>query len=295
MLRNRVPEDNLDLNHRPSLTPQQQILRELGLSCGLVGAGDRQFAGHFLDGERRRFLTRVAAELAQQVQHRATRPRVSAIYVDVIGFSRGAAQARVFVTWLHDLLMSQGAMFGAPSYVRMLGLFDTVSSIGVTDAAGGHGHNAWGTARDLRIHPDVKRCVHFLALHELRSNFPSDSVGGEEGVLPPNCSEHFYPGVHSDVGGGYAAGEQGKGGRLVPVNPRWPQDGSRFVPDDGLKLSQFALNQMYEAALQSTAGHEDRPWIELDSELARDLKLPPRFAMARDPQGMPRVQRAVAR
>lgn len=290
-----VPEDSLDFGRVQTLTPQQQTLKDLGLSRGLVDAGDRRFAGHPIEGERRRFFMRIGSELACKVQAPATLPKVTAIYVDVIGFSRGAAQARVFVSWLHDLLLSNGKMFGAPSYVRLLGLFDTVSSVGLTDAAGGHGHNAWGAARDLRIHPDVKCCVHFLALHELRTNFPSDSVGGEEGVLPPNCSEHFYPGVHSDVGGGYAAGEQGKGGREVPIDPQRSQGGRRFEIDEGLKLSQFALNQMYDAALASTRLHECEPWIEIDSKAGDTNRLRERFAMTCDPQGVPRAKKAVAR
>ena len=140
------------------LSAPQKILADLGLSQGLVGASDHRFLGASLQGERRQFITRIAAELSQQLLARATRPRVSAIYLDVFGFSRGAAQARVFTSWLHQLMLSHGELFGVPSYVRMLGLFDTVSSVGLTDAAGSHGHGGWATAQDLRIPPDVKHC-----------------------------------------------------------------------------------------------------------------------------------------
>jgi len=63
------------------------------------------------------------------------------------------------------------------------------------------GHAEW--AQDLRIPDYVRRCVHFVASHEVREKFPSDSVR-EDQVLPSNCVEVFYPGMHSDVGGGYA-------------------------------------------------------------------------------------------
>ena len=276
------------------LSSAQQILADLGLSQGLVDAGERRFLGHTLRDERRDFITRIAAELAQQLAARTTRPRVSAIYLDVFGFSRGAAQARVFTTWLHDLMLGRGQLFGVPSHVRMLGLFDTVSSVGLTGAAASDGHHAWATARNLRIHPEVKNCVHYVAVHELRTNFPCDSVGGPEGVLPPNVHEHYGPGAHSDVGGGYAPGMQGKGGIERPIDPRRPVSeggGSRFEPDDSRKLSQLPLNTMWEAALKACELHEAIPWVDMDSQLARDLKLPSRFAMARDGYGKPLVAR----
>jgi hypothetical protein len=279
------------------LSPPQQILADLGLSQGPVDAGEQRFLGRTLRDERRDFITRIAAELAQQLATLTTRPRVSAIYLDVFGFSRGAAQARVFTTWLHDLMLGRGQLFGVPSYVRMLGLFDTVSSVGLTGAAASHGHHAWATARNLRIHPEVRNCVHYVALHELRTNFPCDSVGGPEGVLPPNVQEHYCPGAHSDVGGGYAPGMQGKGGASQLVDPRRnvSEGGSlRFVPDDSRKLSQLPLNTMWEAANKACELHEAIPWVDFDSVLGRQLELHRRFAMARDGYGRPLVARAVA-
>jgi hypothetical protein len=285
----RIPYDNGEAGHAAPkrLTAPQKILADLGLSQGLVGASDR-----------RQFITGIAAELRQQLLARATRPRVSAIYLDIFGFSRGAAQARVFTSWLHQLMLSHGELFGVPGYVRMLGLFDTVSSIGPTDAAGGRGHGSWATAQDLRIRPEVKNCVHYLAVHELRTNFPSDSVGGLEGVLPPNCQEHFCPGAHSDVGGGYDAGEQGKGGieRLVDPRVSLSRGGSvRFEPDDSRKLSQWPLNAMHAAALKTCESHEAIPWIEFNSEAGDRARLSERFAMASDRAGTPFVCTAIER
>lgn len=62
------------------------------------------------------------------------------------------------------------------------------------------GHAEW--AHDLRIPSYVKQCIHFVATHEVREKFPLDSVRTGS-RLPSNCLEVFYPGVHSDVGGGY--------------------------------------------------------------------------------------------
>lgn len=253
----------------PRLTPEQKILDQLGLPCGLVGASDRSFLGTSIAGERRKFFSRVSSELRQQIAQRDTRPRPKAIYLDVFGFSRGAAQARVFVSWLHQYLMVGGELFGVPAYVRMLGIFDTVASVGVTDALGSDGHNAWATAEDLRIHPGVRNCLHHVALHELRMNFPSDSVAQVDG-LPANCEEHHCPGVHSDIGGGYAAGEQGKGIRIKKVRGQFGDFLNEPELADDLRLSNLTLKHMYDAAVQACEGHIFVPWIDIyaDSEQA---------------------------
>lgn len=270
----------------PSPTPAQLILKELGLASGLVGNADL----------RSRFIRTAAAKLQQQVQAHTTVPKICGVYLDIFGFSRGAAEARVFTSWLHELMLIDGKLFGVESYVRMLGLFDTVSSVGLTDAAGSHGHNSWGQEKDLRIHRAVKNCVHFVALHELRTNFPCDSIAGAGGVVPENFSEHFYPGVHSDVGGSYAAGQQGKGVREELINPLLTvREGGRMklVLDDSKKLSQVPLNEMYKAAKESCQEHEGSPWIPIASKEGDNLKLPERFAMFCELQGPPVAHLAI--
>lgn len=73
------------------------------------------------------------------------------------------------------------------------------------------GHNSW--ADKLEIHESVEEVRHFVAAHEIRNSFPLDSISVmREGriVKPAHFFEVIYPGAHSDVGGGYAAGEGAK-------------------------------------------------------------------------------------
>ena len=49
-----------------------------------------------------------------------------------------------------------------------------------------------------------------MAGHELRRSFPCDSIAVGS-VLPANASEIVFPGVYSDVGGGYEPKQHGKG------------------------------------------------------------------------------------
>lgn len=172
-----------------------------------------------------------------------SKPAVERIRLSVFGFSRGAAQARVFINWLKDACdPAQGyslyhprgdgilRLGGIPVQVDFLGIYDTVASAGFAQSL--HegiwtGHGAWARKHDLGIPNLVRKCVHMVAAHEVRGSFPIDLAGSA------SCEEIVYPGVHSDVGGGYRPGEQGRGMR------------------DSDKLSQIPLCDMYREAVQA--------------------------------------------
>lgn len=187
------------------------------------------------------------------------KPIIKECFVDIFGFSRGAAQARVFCHWLDDLC-ADGKLAGIIIHFRFVGLMDTVASAGfwssvvATTTGMDGGHSGWADAKYLRIPPSVKNCVHMLAMHELRKNFPLDTVT-VEGVLPPHCQEFAYPGAHSDLGGGY---EPGKLGIAV---------GKDVHEGDSLKLSQIPLNHMFECAVAAGA-----PMDKSIAATARNLK-----------------------
>ncbi|WP_293238462.1 DUF2235 domain-containing protein, partial [Paludibacterium sp.] len=154
----------------------------------------------------------------------ASQTIVDHIYVSCFGFSRGAAEARVFANWLlllcqldAELCREKGfanlashTLGGFPVTFEFLGLFDTVASIGLASSTVlFDGHGAWADAEQgLRIAPAIQQCVHMVAAHEIRRSFPLDStqIGGAS-----SAEEVLYPGAHSDVGGGYLPCEQGRG------------------------------------------------------------------------------------
>jgi hypothetical protein len=172
---------------------------------------------------------------------------VKTIFVSVFGFSRGATQARAFANWLHSLCRLDAQLCAKPGKLTLggfelqfdfLGLFDTVASVGLGNTLGNtfagrylDGHGAWADAEDsLRIPSGVK-CLHLIAAHELRRSFPVDSIS-VKGRLPDGCQEIVVPGVHSDVGCGYAPHEQGRG----------------TAPDGSDMLARIPLLMMYKAA-----------------------------------------------
>ncbi|MFM0522589.1 MULTISPECIES: T6SS phospholipase effector Tle1-like catalytic domain-containing protein [Caballeronia] len=187
---------------------------------------------------------------------------VRQIYVNVIGFSRGAAAARAFVhklinEWAPDGKIGPGTGQSALPYtVNFMGLFDTVAAVGLPDAtrsmfnfgAAGHSSLPWifqlnGTAfaanGAMNIPTEVRCCYHAFSIHEQRMAFALDSIRMGENYGSGNRVEVAYPGVHSDVGGGYGPGEQGKA---------CGSDGKGL---DSCKLSQIPLHDMYIAALNA--------------------------------------------
>lgn len=134
---------------------------------------------------------------------------ITVINLSIFGFSRGAALARAF---LNNFLKNQceirkgGKIYfkGHLLCVRFLGLFDTVASFGLPSL----NIDAPFNEKNLVVPDAVQRCVHLVAAHEIRFSFPVDLIR-KGGRYRPNWTELAYPGVHSDVGGGYAPIEQG--------------------------------------------------------------------------------------
>ncbi|AWT15984.1 DUF2235 domain-containing protein [Stenotrophomonas maltophilia] len=201
--------------------------------------------------ERRAFLGKKVAPFQKQ------NPRVDRIRISVFGFSRGATEARVFCNWLGDACDPGPGplrLCGIPVQIDFVGLFDTVASVGAAQSffeSVFDGHGGWASAEDLRIPADVRRCVHMVAAHEVRGSFPVDLVDGA------NCEQIIYPGVHSDVGGGYTPGEQGRS------------------PKDADKLSQIPLCDMYRHAL--AAGVPLLPIEKARVELQSQFEISPKL------------------
>ncbi|RDI29468.1 putative alpha/beta hydrolase family protein DUF2235 [Pseudacidovorax intermedius] len=185
------------------------------------------------------------ARLTEALERRPL-PKIKLINLSVFGFSRGAAQARAFCNFLQDILTPDPtgtikqlrgkdapayALAGIPLRVQFLGLFDTVASAGMADASPfWRGFGGWANGT-MDIPHCVERTVHYVAAHELRLAFPCSSTRLGPRKYPNNCLEVIYPGAHSDVGGGYNPGAQGKsrGGRKE-------------------LLSQIPLSHMYREA-----------------------------------------------
>jgi hypothetical protein len=154
------------------------------------------------------------------------------VTVDTVGFSRGATAARYCVyRILHRELQFdgnppkdtlkrrlQGAGFEVEKVeVKAVGLFDTVSSMGV----------AYIDFSDVaRLHLDAVKeaqaVLHLAAAEEFRFCFSLTNI--DSAVQAGIGHQIYLPGAHSDVGGGY---ENGRGEH----NVIWSGDGSDDISE----------------------------------------------------------------
>ena len=121
------------------------------------------------------------------------------IHVLVFGFSRGAALARMFAA------KARGKSGIKDLKIDFLGVFDTVAAISSRS-------RGIGTDLIVKTKPasdvvfengtmsqDVRKAVHLVALDENRVAFQPTLFDHD----PNRITEVWFPGVHSDVGGGY--------------------------------------------------------------------------------------------
>ncbi len=152
-------------------------------------------------------------------------------YVDIVGFSRGAALAREFANML-DERGYDPAFGGDFSYkinaskntnpgdceflIRFVGLFDTVGSFG---APGNHVNI--GIRMDLPA--TVLRAAQAIAMDEKRLLFPLTPLGMRDGF-----HEQGFPGDHSDIGRGH--GDDTNDLSRAPLEYIWSQGREVDVP-----------------------------------------------------------------
>ena len=177
--------------------------------------------------------------------HKALREKIAMVdehyiptlVLDVFGFSRGAAEARHFVSTLCKELKCvrtrkmkkksneyideyelkgtkernlfflfadkedsghKSTPFIEKIVFRFIGIFDTVPHVGLFQ---------YNDDEDLNLELDPKkisRVVHLRALDEFRYNFDFFSIKkSKDEKLPSNFEERSLQGAHSDIGGGY--------------------------------------------------------------------------------------------
>ena len=192
------------------------------------------------------------------------KPSIPSVTLDVFGFSRGAAEAVAFCHMFDEILVG-GKIATIPSRINFLGIFDTVASVGISASVAmttivpevlADGHFAWAACIKRPLPASVRTGRHYIAAHEQRMNFPVTNQTG-----PSTFKEVYFPGVHSDVGGGYAPGEGGKarGGQSA-------------------MLSQIPLAYMYKEAC--IEGVPFKMYDEFDAAVKEDFAISRELATA---------------
>ena len=142
----------------------------------------------------------------------------------IIGFSRGAAMAREFANmiaergnpleyrrkgqaiqkWVDDgewtrlQTIYPPHISGNAPHIKFLGIYDTVGSMGMPGDTIDLGYRMW-------IPDNVRHVAHAVSQDERRDLFDLTSVLKGPGWVDPTgrIIEQVFPGVHSDIGGGY--------------------------------------------------------------------------------------------
>ena len=111
----------------------------------------------------------------------------------IFGFSRGAAIARRFASILHSF----DELTRSPS-IRFIGVFDTVAAIGKPNLDDDTKPVSDVLFENGSLSPKVTEALHLLSLDERRVAFQPTLMNKD-----PRVTEVWFPGVHSDVGGGF--------------------------------------------------------------------------------------------
>jgi len=141
-------------------------------------------------------------ELITKISRQSGSKNFKYLHLDVFGFSRGSTAARYFIyaaleqseLRLKERLEARGFSVKEIEFI-FGGLFDTVASFGVD-----HSNDTANLRLDAIRH--VKQVVHLCAGEEHRENFSLTDITSS--LRAGKGKQFFLPGVHSDVGGGYA-------------------------------------------------------------------------------------------
>lgn len=113
--------------------------------------------------------------------------------IAVFGFSRGAALARKFASRMLEIRPDLS--------IRFLGVFDTVAAMDGIHTKG-EAISSDVVFENGTLHENISRAVHVVSLDEDRVAFEPTLINRDSNK-PGRITEVWFPGVHSDVGGGY--------------------------------------------------------------------------------------------
>lgn len=119
----------------------------------------------------------------------------------ITGFSRGAAIARKFASRLPRFLPGMAEKVGhakEQQVISLMAVFDTVASIGVPNLDADDKPISDVVFEDGTISPFIREAVHLLSLDDRRIAFQPVLMNQDGRV-----TEVWFPGAHSDVGGGF--------------------------------------------------------------------------------------------
>lgn len=119
-----------------------------------------------------------------------------------------------------SLLAGLGSCGLVDASIKMVGVWDTVGSLGIPAIFGGIDDKVYGFL-DTTLHPDVKNAFHALSIDEKRPQFPA-TLWTSAPASGQVIEQVWFSGCHGDVGGGnQQAGSVDAGTRLCDITLGW--------------------------------------------------------------------------
>ncbi len=171
------------------------------------------------------------------------------LIIDNLCFSRGCANALELTNELLVYGLPEAGLKPGDITFRSVLMFDSVAAMGDPS-------NGINLGYDMTTSSEVGTILHATANQEKRRLFDLMSLGYGDGTYPSNVTEQGFLGVHSDIGGGWRPGEQGKDNGLASMALGWMHDkavaaGVPFAPLPENRQPSSSLQQLYNTYLQT--------------------------------------------
>ncbi|WP_321813566.1 MULTISPECIES: phospholipase effector Tle1 domain-containing protein [unclassified Paraburkholderia] len=182
-----------------------QLLRDTKLGAALFNTG----VDTRLKSAEAQFKAAVAAAKKTST--------LNSIHVALFGYDMGGGLALAFANQLLEEVCKGGKYDGVSVKIKFVGLFDCVTNRFDDNLLTGYIPMSNEVSSDLIVSPEIEKCVHYAAAHELRFYKPLTMLGVDPADMRGPRQERLFPGAQVDVGGGAVEGEEGLSDKLARV------------------------------------------------------------------------------
>ncbi len=189
------------------------------------------------------------------------------------------------------ILAGLGACGLYNAQIQMIGVWDTVGSLGIPAIFGGIDEAQYGFL-DTSLHPDVKNAYQALAIDEQRAQFPATLWTGDA-APGQTIDQVWFSGCHGDVGGGTPlGGPVDAGTRLCDITLGWmirnaqaqglTFDPTAIAPYVNLFPAKYALDKINETWTPIFGPQHLRP-IPANASVANSVPLRIQYGLTYTP------------
>jgi len=174
--------------------------------------------------------------------------------------------------------------------IRMVGVWDTVGSLGIPAIFGGVDAKTYGFL-DTGLHPEIKNAYHALAVDEKRAQFPA-TLWTSPPAPGQTVEQVWFAGCHGDVGGGNPVGGPADAGtKLSDITLGWMIGkaialGLTFDPASAAQYAtmpaKFALDAINESWTPAMGPPHQRP-IAPDASISNSVDVRVQYAQTYTP------------